>query len=68
MSDVPTTTSTVSRTELMRRAIPGVENLEAVMYLLSLPPEQPRPHIGIRASVLVTFWRVFTNLSTSARS
>ena len=50
MSDAPTTTSTASRTELMRRAIPGAENLEAVMYLLSLPPGATAPahrHPGI---------------------
>ena len=50
MSDAPTTTSTASRTELMRRAIPGAENLEAVLYLLSLPPGAAAPahrHPGI---------------------
>jgi quercetin dioxygenase-like cupin family protein len=50
MSDAPPPTGTASRTELMRRAIPGAGNLEAVMYLLSLPPGAAAPahrHPGI---------------------
>ena len=52
MSDAPTTTSMASRTELMRRTIPGAENLEAVLYLLSLPhgaaaPAHRHPGIGV---------------------
>ena len=50
MSDAPPPTSTASRTEIMRKAIPGAGNLEAVMYLLSLPPGAAAPahrHPGI---------------------
>jgi quercetin dioxygenase-like cupin family protein len=39
-----------SRIELMRRQIPGTEELEAVMFLLSLPPGAAAPahrHPGI---------------------
>jgi len=50
MNDTPSTMGTASRVELMRKAIPGAGNLEAVMFLLSLPPGTAAPvhkHPGI---------------------
>ena len=43
MNDTPSKMGTTSRVELMRRAIPGAVNLEAVMFLLSLPPGAAAP-------------------------
>ena len=49
MSDTPPST-TATRTELMRRDIPGAEDREAVLFLISLPPGAAAPahtHPGI---------------------
>jgi len=50
MNDVSSTAGTASRVELMRRAIPGAGDQEAVMFLMTLPPGAAAPvhtHPGI---------------------
>jgi quercetin dioxygenase-like cupin family protein len=50
MNDTPSTIGTASRVELMRRAIPQAGDLEAVMFLISLPPGAAAPvhrHPGV---------------------
>jgi quercetin dioxygenase-like cupin family protein len=50
MTYAPSTSSAVSRVELMRREIPGTSDREAVMFLISAPPGAAAPvhtHPGI---------------------